>query len=863
MKESPSILKNDDADDSFDLFELKDKGLNKIQLLSGNNWTDYNSHDPGVTILETLCYALTDLAYRSDFDIATILNTTGRKKIKNSLFPAHQILTTSPLSFFDFKRLILDIDGIKNGEFIPAYSEKVIPGVFDIEIELHPDFDNDISRDNIKKKIHLFIKSVCPLGVVFEKITFLEYDLIGIILDVELSEDVDPKKICAQFIQHAQNYFSSEIKFNSLNDLLEKNIGVETIFDGPLLKNGFLLNEQLLNQTVRKRIFVSDLINLAMSIQGVSFVRNLKISDDNKNEFNWIYDIKSSYTPRLDTKNSNFKFLYKNTLIFESNPSFIELWSSPKLNNSSSYNQNILDLPVGTNKKLSKYHSVQYDFPDTFGIGFKGPSAGAGPEIIAAAKQFKGYLMIYDQIMANFLAQLDHLKYLFSTENIETTSATQLIDDIPGVEYLYKYFIEDYYIKYNNFNDKIHLKSEWTNYLNKSRTQLSKDIQNSFETKEEYLNRRNSVLDHLLARFGIDTSKFELLSEMLQVEAINYKIDLLQNFPTLSSERYITGKSSLYPQINGLKAWIGKNLNLKGFTNETITSSIAHLSSGSLIKAEIYSINNPLNVFLKNGIELENIIETGANEVSIFNNKELISKVNIDYEFSDDIRKFVHQKIVDIDNNSENFKIIDHLSLRPDIDFLCYGFNVMFDNKSIFMSERLYTLNHCDLFIKKFIGLSKDLNNFKIIESALKEYRISFECEYGKLLSRSYYSSRSEAIDKLEYYLDSNNSNLLNYTYTTKYEDYFSNVNNPFSYIVTIILPSWPTKFQKKGFKKYVEEFFYQELPAHLVVNIKWFDFDTMLDFEKSYLDYNNNLNSTDILLKTKSLDKLLSTIIS
>ena len=261
MKESPSILKNDEAADSFDLFELKDKGLNKIQLLSGNNWTDYNSHDPGVTILETLCYALTDLAYRSHFDIATILNTTGRKKIKNSLFPAHEILTTSPLSFFDFKRLILDIDGIKNGEFIPAYSEKVIPGIFDIEIELHPDFDNDISRDNIKKKIHLFIKSVCPLGVVFEKITFLEYDLIGIILEVEMSEDVDPKKICAQFIQHAQNYFSSEIKFNSLNDLLEKNIGVETIFDGPLLKNGFLLNEQLLNQTVRKRIFVSDLFS--------------------------------------------------------------------------------------------------------------------------------------------------------------------------------------------------------------------------------------------------------------------------------------------------------------------------------------------------------------------------------------------------------------------------------------------------------------------------------------------------------------------------------------------------------------------------------------------------------------------------
>ena len=27
-------------------------------------WTDHNTHDPGITVLEALCYVLTDLQYR-------------------------------------------------------------------------------------------------------------------------------------------------------------------------------------------------------------------------------------------------------------------------------------------------------------------------------------------------------------------------------------------------------------------------------------------------------------------------------------------------------------------------------------------------------------------------------------------------------------------------------------------------------------------------------------------------------------------------------------------------------------------------------------------------------------------------------
>ena len=48
---------------------LRAEGLSHIQSLSHSLWTDYNAHDPGITTLEALCYAITELGYRSGFDM--------------------------------------------------------------------------------------------------------------------------------------------------------------------------------------------------------------------------------------------------------------------------------------------------------------------------------------------------------------------------------------------------------------------------------------------------------------------------------------------------------------------------------------------------------------------------------------------------------------------------------------------------------------------------------------------------------------------------------------------------------------------------------------------------------------------------
>ena len=57
--------KNEGFPEWLEFEKLRQEGIDYLGELSGNIWTDHNAHDPGITILEVLCYALLDLGYRT------------------------------------------------------------------------------------------------------------------------------------------------------------------------------------------------------------------------------------------------------------------------------------------------------------------------------------------------------------------------------------------------------------------------------------------------------------------------------------------------------------------------------------------------------------------------------------------------------------------------------------------------------------------------------------------------------------------------------------------------------------------------------------------------------------------------------
>jgi len=111
-----TIPKNPNLKPAEDYYFLRRTGIGFIQQMGSRLWTDYNTHDPGITILEVLCYAITDLAYRIGWKIQDVMtpSTPSTDPIRpfpnQSFFTAREILSVNPWTTEDFRRLLIDLD---------------------------------------------------------------------------------------------------------------------------------------------------------------------------------------------------------------------------------------------------------------------------------------------------------------------------------------------------------------------------------------------------------------------------------------------------------------------------------------------------------------------------------------------------------------------------------------------------------------------------------------------------------------------------------------------------------------------------------------------------------------------------------
>ncbi|NJL49369.1 MAG: hypothetical protein HC929_20395, partial [Leptolyngbyaceae cyanobacterium SM2_5_2] len=86
---------------------LREKGLELIRQYAGESWTDHNIHDPGITLLEAFCYAMTELGFRIQQDLPDLLRS-GEAYGQPNLVPAHQVLPTAPITLADLRWVLLD-----------------------------------------------------------------------------------------------------------------------------------------------------------------------------------------------------------------------------------------------------------------------------------------------------------------------------------------------------------------------------------------------------------------------------------------------------------------------------------------------------------------------------------------------------------------------------------------------------------------------------------------------------------------------------------------------------------------------------------------------------------------------------------
>ncbi len=136
MNQHITIPRKPEKDDLY--LHLQEAALHHVQRSSGEVWTDYNEHDPGVTLLDALNYVLLETDYRLRFELPDYLTApdTGFRPDAHALFPPRQVFSVNPVTADDYRKLFLtSIDALKNVWVLPRVNE----GAYDILLQVSPE----------------------------------------------------------------------------------------------------------------------------------------------------------------------------------------------------------------------------------------------------------------------------------------------------------------------------------------------------------------------------------------------------------------------------------------------------------------------------------------------------------------------------------------------------------------------------------------------------------------------------------------------------------------------------------------------------------------------------------------------------
>jgi len=539
------------------------EGIQMLQQLSGAIWTDYNEHDPGVTILENLAYTLTDLAYKTSTPIQDILTESKGSPLTsgdNGFFIPSEILTTNPVTISDLRKVFIDgIENVKNVWIQPQnarsdlYTSKTpqsnLRGLYHIYVELHDYSSNAV---DLKQEETRIIKEVKELYHAHRNLCEDIYDVtlltqfkLHLHLNLTLNLEASGEEVFANIFYKINNYLSHDPKFFSLWELKAANEDIDTIFNGPLLKNGFIKSIELKHRL--RFIVPSDLVKLIARIDGVVSVDKFQLayhdtSNPEEVRLKFIQQekiaIPENCTPSLEFPKSNKDLVFENNGIrffpdleeVEKKLSYMEAMNYGNFR-SVSQSVNIINIPEGQSMDLASYYSIQNQFPRVYGIGAFGLQKGLPAKRYAQANQLKAYLLPFDQLMTNFLAQLTHVYNLYDVKNDTVQSYfSQILNDMNGLANL---------IKENEDESNKKALENWERTLN--------DLNELFD--KGAVKRLNEVANNLLARFSEQFSTYalrkintncygkKLTDELFEHKLLSWKRKLIANYAQLSYNR--------------------------------------------------------------------------------------------------------------------------------------------------------------------------------------------------------------------------------------------------------------------------------------------------------------------------------------
>ena len=623
---------------------------------------------------------------------------------------------------------------------------------------------------------------------------------IGICADVEVSPDADMERAQAELFHAIENYLSPPVRYRTLAEMLESGRQPDQIFNGPFVdfdfefegrklftKPGFVTDETLAATEIRRTVRSSDIINLAVDIQGIEAIRDVQLRAYDPTGLaigasdKWTLAVPAGRQPVFFADGSKILFHqagipyraqqgeFAATLAYLRALSRREVYVPP---------DQVLAVPDGRWRRLDQYHSVAHDLPETYRVGRSRISPSEGEDRVARARQLKGYLAFFDQLLADYLGQLTNARRLLSPDpSLTRTWFTQQVVDAAGS--LTKDFAEEFYL------DQAALKNDLV------RTRLS-------EGEEEFLDRRNRALDHLIARFAerfadYAAMMFRRSGDRAQAaeEEIEDKIRFLADYPRLSRGR---GQAANLEPPDAAANWDSDNI------------SGLERRAGRLLgidrceRRSLQDVAHPDRLFTyTGGTGNVRVRILGADGTALFESAET-------YGDKDKARAAATNAYV---------KLRDHGT----VDVSETSGATTWTLKIVSSSEPITHRHGFDTDQDAFLAARAIVERYDELLSDIGE-----EGEGMHLVEHILLRPKSESGPLMQVCLPEG--------------CHFCGDEDPYSFRVSVVLPYWPGRFRDLSFRSLVERTLREEAPAHVQVKICWISQSQMIEFDAAYRDW-------------------------
>lgn len=492
---------------------LRSDGLARIEALAHQTWTDYNVHDPGITILELLCFGLTDLGFRSAFDVRDLITVSvnGAAQVRAQFHTAAAVLTGAATSFHELRKLLLDVAGVRNAWIekhagvgycvdldakalvdcpgVPGARVEALPplgGLYDVYVQFEEFVDQpgERTRDAVRADVLdrvLGHRNLCEDLIDVCELTVEE---IAVCADIEAAPGADLETVLAEIFYRIDQHVSPRIRFYSIDELRTRGRAVEEIFSGPLLEHGFIDDEELRALQRRCEFRTSDIVRMIMETDGVVAVRNLSLLSfvDGllRDQQAWRLALAGDRfrAPLFAPTRSKFVFYRSGLPYYANRDRVLQLLAEKKAADvSAKLRGHPTDLPLlpGTDRTSGDYSALQNELPANYLAGRLRVPDSEPPLRKAQSKQLKAWLLLFEQLLANHLAQLAHAGELLSWDATGPSYFSQPVADIADL-------------------DRILVAPPGAT--------VAAELERMLETPQERIARRNRLLEHLLGRFA-------------------------------------------------------------------------------------------------------------------------------------------------------------------------------------------------------------------------------------------------------------------------------------------------------------------------------------------------------------------------